>query len=135
MPCSDTDELIEATVDAEDRLVSYRYVKLSCGHGIGENAMLSDEVLGQQVGTLLAHSLPENPSDFLRRKHWMALQAALSVLTGQRACGPDQPCSVARIDCEGDQTTIRARLNLDLPADQIPPCGDGPCSSGACNRP
>jgi hypothetical protein len=128
MPCSDTDELVEAVVDAEDRLVSYRYVKLTCGHGVGESSLLSDEVIGRPVEEILAHQI-QDQSEFLFRKHWMALQAVLLVLVGRSACGPDQPCSVARIDCEAGQTFIRARLNVALPTDQILPCGPGPCCS------
>ncbi len=122
MPCSEATEIIEAAVDSENRLERYRYVKLTCGRGIGEEALLLDELSGRDLDEILRLNVDAFAEDFLRRRHLMALQDVLAVLTGRADCGPDKACSVARIDCNEGVTTIRARLNVNVAMDQVAPC-------------
>ncbi|MBI2436095.1 MAG: hypothetical protein HYV26_24825, partial [Candidatus Hydrogenedentes bacterium] len=54
MPCTDVTEIIRVEVDAEDRLKSYRFIKRTCGQGVGTDALLAPEICGQQIEHLVA---------------------------------------------------------------------------------
>jgi hypothetical protein len=129
MPCHDATEWIHVEVDPEDRLSEYRYIKLTCGRGVGAKSLLIDALRGASVDSILAMP-PE--ADFTEGKHLAALQAALRVLTGASAGGKDAPCAAARVHYEDGQTIIEARLAVDVPAADVPPCE--PCAGCASGK-
>ncbi len=138
MPCNDLNEYLRVTVSEDGHLEEYRYVKAHCGRGVGDASFLLDALRGLSVEEVLALS-PEsptfiNPADsreaFLYKKHLAGLQAALRVLTGREACGPDSACAAARIECEETRTVLTARISMNTPAAPIPPC-HSTCRSAA----
>lgn len=133
MPCNDVTELIRVVVDAEDRLKDYRFVKRTCGRGVGVDALLLDMLAGRPVREILeiapeaflAGQVFDAPvEEFLRLKHLFALQAALNVLTGHASGGPKDICAVAEVSHEHGETVIDARIAVDLVTDAIRACGN-----------
>lgn len=133
MPCSDVTEIFNAVIDDEDRLVSYRFVKRSCGKGVGADSLLEDIFVGRTVDELLAiapeeflDSYPptEAIEEFLGLKHLIALQSVLEVLVGRASGSPDEICAAAEIAYEDGHTTIDARISVDLVTEKIKSCGN-----------
>ncbi|MBI1319913.1 MAG: hypothetical protein GC168_13375 [Candidatus Hydrogenedens sp.] len=139
MPCKDVTELIQVVVDDDDRLASYRFIKRTCGQGVGADALLADQLCGQTVEHLLALDpetfaasldVTEEVEEFLSLKHLIAVQSALEVLTGAASGGPDAICAAAEITCEPGETVIEARISVDLMTERIAACGNcGSCGS------
>lgn len=132
MPCSDVTELIEATVDGEDRLRSYRFIKRTCGQGVGADSLLEAQLCGLTVDALLELSPEDFLSDyptaepieeFLGLKHLIAVQSALEVLTGRASGGADDICAAAEISFEDNVTVLHARISVDLVTEKIASCG------------
>ena len=132
MPCLDVTETVRVVLDPADRLKSYSYVKDACGRDVGHGSFLLDALRGCSVQELLAQTpeafLNKFPSadaveEFLKQKHFVALQSALEVLTGREPGGPDDVCAAASLSCEGGDLTITARIRVDLLASSIRPCG------------
>lgn len=133
MPCSDVTELIRVVVDGHDRLRDYRFVKRTCGQGVGADALLAAVLCGRPVDEVLAIA-PEDfletypveiaIEEFLGLKHLIAVQSALEVLTGQSAGGPKDICAAAEISFEEGETVLDARIRVDLVTDRIKSCGN-----------
>ncbi len=139
MPCSDVTELLTLTVDDEDRLTEYRFVKRTCGQGVGADSLLGEQLAGRTVGEILAlepdaflaaYPVPEGVEEFLTLKHLIAVQSALEVLTGQASGGPGEICAAAEIGYAPDATTLHVRISVDLVTERIKSCG----SCGGCGK-
>lgn len=132
MPCRDVTELIRVVLDERDRLKEYRFVKRTCGRGVGVDALLIDVLGGLHVEEILAISpdrfIEEHPAqepieEFLGLKHLIAVQAALDVLTGRAFGGPKELCAAAEIAYGDGETVIDARISVDLVTEEIRSCG------------
>lgn len=139
MPCSDVTEIIQVTLDANDRLKAYHFAKRTCGQSIGAASLLIDQLGGRTLEELLAYDaerfLTEYPiadgiEEFLSLKHLFAIQSVLEVLTGKEPGGPDDPCSAAEISCDDGEFVIDAQINLDLVTEKIKSCGN----CGSCGK-
>ena len=137
MPCRDVTELIQIVLDDQDRLKSYRFVKRTCGRGVGLDSLLIDVLGGRTIDVILSitperflkeFSVQEPIEEFLGLKHLIAIQSALEVLTGRAAGGPNELCAAAEISFEDGETVIRARISVDLVTEEIKSCG----SCGKC---
>jgi hypothetical protein len=133
MPCSDVTEIIQAVVGDDDCLLSYRFVKRTCGQGVGANSLLEDVLVGQSVDEILAiapeeflesHPTEEAIEEFLGLKHLIAVQSVLEVLIGQVAGGAEDMCAAAEISYEAGATTIDAVIKVDLVTERIKSCGN-----------
>lgn len=132
MPCSDVTEVIQAIVGDDDRLLSYRFIKRSCGKGVGADSLLEEILVGQSVDAILAmapeefledHPPVEAIEEFLGLKHLIAVQSVLEVLVGRSAGGADDLCAAAEIAYENGATTIDAVIKVDLVTERIKSCG------------
>ena len=132
MPCTDITELIHLEVDDDNRLVDYRFIKRTCGQGVGADRLLMPVLGNTSIDSILAitpdnfiknHPPAEAIEEFLGLKHLIAVQSALEVLLGQAHGGPAEICAAAEISCEGDRTTLDARINVDLVIEKIESCG------------
>jgi len=132
MPCKDVTELIRVELDASDRLASYRFVKRTCGQGVGADSLLLDELRGQPIDAIMAvdlerfvesHPVEESIEEFLMLKHLVAVQSALAVLTGQADGGPGEICAAAEVAYEDGMTVMDARISVDLVTERIKSCG------------
>lgn len=134
MPCSDVTELIEVVVDERDCLATYRFVKRTCGQGVGLDTLLMSALGGQPVDAILAweldafleeHPTPEGIEEFLALKHLVAVQAALRVLTGMDAGGPGDLCAAAEVEVDGDgHLRLLGQIAVDLVTEHIASCGN-----------
>jgi hypothetical protein len=134
MPCSDVTELIEVVVDAQDRLATYRFVKRTCGQGVGLDTLLMPVLGGQPVDTILAwdldafleaHPAPEGIEEFLALKHLVAVQAALQVMTGAASGGPGDLCAAAEVEMDEDgHLRLLGQIAVDLVTEHIASCGN-----------
>jgi hypothetical protein len=139
MPCNDVTEIIEVTLDGDDRLADYAYSKRTCGQGIGAGSLLIDQLLGRTVDDLIAADVEEvraafpienELEEFLALKHFFAIQAVLEVLTGKEPGGKHDPCAAAEIAYETDHVTITGQIDVDIVTDKIKSCG----GCGTCGR-
>lgn len=142
MPCNDISEIIQISVNAQDELTDYAFMKKSCGQGVGAQSLLSDHLPGKTIPQILdiapqsflQQYISEEPiEEFLALKHLIAVQSALEVLTGEESGGPQDLCSAAEIIYEQGNTQLTAHLSVDLITDKIKSCGG--CSSCGTNRP
>ncbi|MFP4500644.1 MAG: hypothetical protein ACLFTT_06560 [Candidatus Hydrogenedentota bacterium] len=133
MPCRDVTELIRVIVDDAGRFVEYRFIKRTCGQGVGVDTLLMDLLAGQPIADILdidpnefivRYPVAEPIEEFLTLKHLIAVQSALEVLTGQAAGGPDAVCAAAKVSFEDGQTTLDARITVDLVTERIKACGN-----------
>ncbi|HNR31179.1 MAG TPA: hypothetical protein PKI11_09835 [Candidatus Hydrogenedentes bacterium] len=143
MPCRDVTELIHVVVDLEDRLKSYRFIKRTCGRGVGADTLLLDTLGGRTVDAILElspvqllaeHRITEPLEEFLALKHLIALQSALEVLTGRASGGPGEVCAAAEIAFEDGDTVIHARISVDLLTEEIKSCGNCRSCGAAARR-
>ena len=133
MPCSDVTELIRVELDDQDRLLRYRFVKRTCGQGVGADALILAALAGRSVDEILAidpgdfleeHPVEEEIEEFLTLKHLIAVQSAIEVLTGAANGGPKDLCAAAEISFEDGVTTLDARISVDLVTEKIASCGN-----------
>jgi len=133
MPCSDVTELVQVTLDAQDRLKDYFFSKRTCGQGVGAGSLLLEQLGNRNLDELLAIGaddyLSEFPiedelEEFLSLKHLFAVQAALEVLTGKEPGGKDDPCAAAEIGYEAGDIVINARISVDVVTEKIKSCGN-----------
>jgi hypothetical protein len=128
MPCNDVTEIIQVSLDAEDRLTKYLFAKQSCGRGVGHASWLLEELSGRSAGEILSLGPDDiqretGIEDFLRQKHLMAVQGALAVLTGEASGGVSDWCAPLEIVRDGGETLIRARIWVDILTERIAACG------------
>jgi hypothetical protein len=132
MPCNDITELIRVVLDDSDRLLDYRFVKRTCGQGVGVDTLLLPVLAGQRVDEILAispeqflevHPCAEAIEEFLALKHLIAVQAALEVLTGRASGGPGELCAAAEISYENGACVLEARITVEAVTEKIRSCG------------
>lgn len=149
MPCKDVTEVIRVVVDNQDRLLTYSFSKRTCGQGVGAESLILDALSGRCVEELLQYDaetyLRDNPvqnadpeeyalEEFLSLKHFFAVQGALEVLTGKEPGRKGDPCTAAKVVCDGDETTITGHIDLDIVTEKIKACGNcGSCGSSPRN--
>lgn len=133
MPCSDVTEMVQVVIDRDDRLKSYTYSKKTCGRGVGAATLLMEPFAGMSVDDLLAldaetflarHPVENELEEFLRLKHFFAVQSALEVLTGHEPGGPEDICAAAEIAYDNGDIVIEARILVDLVTEKIASCGN-----------
>ncbi len=132
MPCKDITEQIRIILDLEDNLVSYDFLKKTCGKEIGNQVHIMDNLLNKNIDYILAFdisSFAQNGGSegavekFMRLKHLFALQSALSVYKGMEPGSHDDVCAIAEISSNGEQTTIDADIRRDIIEGKIKACG------------
>jgi hypothetical protein len=131
MPCNDITEKIRIVLDRNDRLISYRLFKKTCGSAVGEESLLSDSLTGLGIDDIL---LPDKVTSygtktsgnqierFLNLKHLLAIRAVLLSFTGRNSAGVDDTCTMAGISYDGGDTIIDAEINIGLITEQIEAC-------------
>ena len=141
MPCSDVTEMIRVELDDNDRLLNYRFIKRTCGQGVGADTLIlsalqsleAEEILCIEADEFLAaHPVEEAVEEFLTLKHLIAVQSALQVLLGETPGGPGEMCAAAEISYEDGRTILDARISVDLVTEQIKSCGN--CHGCGKNR-
>ena len=139
MPCNNLVEQIRLTLDDRDRLTGYRFIKQTCGQGVGARSLLTEFLLGLSVDELLhidsdrllAVCRPEEDiSRFLHLKHLFAIQSVLEVYTGRSNGASKSLCAVAEIGDDQGQVVIDADIDVGLVADKIKAC-DGCTGCGS----
>lgn len=141
MPCSDVTELIRIELDEADRLAQYRFVKRTCGQGVGADSLILSAIQGKPAEEIIAidpdafmdaHPVEEDIEAFLTLKHLIAVQGALEVLLGRASGGPGELCAAAEVGYEEGHTTLDARISVDLVTEKIQSCGN--CKGCGKNR-
>lgn len=152
MPCNDVTELLELTLDADDRVTAYSLSKNTCGAPVGGRLELMSFIAGRHVDQLCDRTLlqvleeatgerwggePEGSrsgppkinfvNEFMLQKQLGALQRALAVYRGAAPGGKDDAFAVASIDFDGEETRIVGLLRVDILTEEIEACGG--CSS------
>jgi hypothetical protein len=137
-------ELIRVVLDEEDRLRDYRFVKRTCGQGVGMDRLIAGVLTGKKTAEILAiapedfiasQPATEAIEEFLALKHLIAVQSALEVLTGHSAGRAGDMCAAADISFEDGETVLDARIRVDLVTERIQSCGNCKgCGSGRSKR-
>lgn len=139
MPCNDVTEIIEVTIDGEDRLADYVYNKRTCGQGVGAGSLLIDQLRGWTAEALIEAdvdavraSIPfeSDLEEFLALKHFFAIQSVIEVLTGKEPGGKGDPCAAAEIAYEDGRVIITGQIDVELVTDKIKSCGN----CGSCGQ-
>lgn len=132
MPCNDVTELLDVTLDAEERLLDYHFSKRSCGQGVGATSLLIDQLRGRSLNELLfktaeefldEFSIPNETEEFLSLKHLFAIQGALEVYTGAESGGPNDAFAASGIEYGADSILIEGRISVDVVTEKIESCG------------
>lgn len=132
MPCNDVTELLEVTLDADERLAEYTFSKRSCGQGIGTASLLIDQLRGRPLNELLFKTaeefltefpIPNETEEFLSLKHLFAIQGALEVYTGAESGGPNDAFAASDIEFGPDAIRIQGRISVDIVTEKIESCG------------
>jgi len=133
MPCKDVTEMLSLCVDAQDCLKEYRFIKRTCGQGVGMDTLLMEHLRGRGVEEILAltpeefmdtYEAEEELEEFLALKHLIAVQSVLEVLIGKSSGGAGEMCAAAEIIFDNDETLIEARINVELVTEKIKSCGN-----------
>lgn len=131
MPCNNIVEQIRITLDDQGRLTGYRFIKQTCGQGVGARSLLTEFLLGLSVDELLAIDSDrllavcrpeEEISRFLHLKHLFAIQSVLEVYTGRSNGATNSLCTVAEIGDDLGEVVIDADIDVGLVADKIKAC-------------
>ena len=139
MPCNNIIEQIRINLDDRDRLTEYRFIKQTCGQGVGARSLLTEFLLGLSVDELLAIDSErllaicqpeEEISRFLHLKHLFAIQGVLEVYTGRSNGASKSLCAVAEIGDDQGQVVIDADIDVGLVTDKIKAC-DGCTGCGS----
>lgn len=141
MPCHDITDFLKVTLTQDDRLLSYKLAKRTCGAEVGNYSLISDwavdrtaqEILDTEpVEFLTAHPPADETEEFLLLKHFFSLQNGLKSFLGLAPCGDQDPCTIDGVDYGLDEVEFRASLKVDLITSQIKSCGG--CRSGCGTR-
>jgi hypothetical protein len=144
MPCNDVTELLELTLDADDRVRAYSLAKNTCGAPVASRLELTSFIAGRHIDELTDRTLMQIVEsagggeaappprikfldEFMLQKQLGALQRALAVYRGAEPGGKDDAFAMASIDFDGLETRIVGLLRVDLLTAEIEACGG--CSS------
>ena len=131
MPCGDITERIKLSIDNDDRLVSYRFSKKTCGGGIGTESLLDDWVIGQHIDEIIGQNQfafaatnfsRDDIEEFLKLKHFNAIQTVIRVFLGLSPGGVGSPCTIAGIEYDRENIVIDAEISIDLNAEKVKAC-------------
>ncbi len=148
MPCDDVTELLELTLDTDDRVTAYALAKNTCGAKVGGQLELMSFIAGRHIDELRDRTLlqvleastgecwreePEGGrsappkrnviNELMLQKQLGALQRALAVYRGVEAGGKSDAFALASIDFDGVETHIVGLLRVDLLTAEIQACG------------
>lgn len=133
MPCEDTTAEIEVIIDKEERLVSYKYEKMTCGKNIGIGELYTAFASGKAIDYLSELSFEEvlkkcdpanKDEEFLLYMEWMALREALRAYAGKDSDADPERYKIAEIIAEEDVVIIKMII---YPPPDLPkpvPCGE-----------
>ncbi len=131
MPCRDSSARVVLSVDDNDRIVSFRFEKITCGKVIGGSSGLDRHCRGISLadaphldGAQIAAALGVAGEDdrFFFQLEWSAFQTAVARFTGGNDPPGGERCRVASVthDERGSSITVVILPPDDLPP--IPPC-------------
>jgi hypothetical protein len=132
MPCNDVTEVLELTLDADDRLVDYAFAKRSCGQAVGAAGLLMDQIGGFSAEELVAMDaedflarfpIADELEEFLSLKHFFAVQGGIEVYLGRESGGPNDFFACSGIDYDGGAVRVHGRIGVDLVTEKIKSCG------------
>jgi hypothetical protein len=132
MPCNNVTELMRVVLDPDDRIEQYRFIKHTCGSGVGADSLLIDyfhnrplaEVLALDVDTFCdRYPTADEFEMFLILKHFFAIQSVLGAYAGNIPGGAGEACAIAGIGQEDGHVVIDAEIIVDIVTDKIKACG------------
>ncbi len=131
MPCGDITERIRLSIDNDDRVVSYQFSKKTCGGGIGTESLLHDRVIGQHIDNIIGQNQfafaatsfsRDDIEEFLKLKHFNAIQTVIRVFLGLSPGGVGSACTIAGIEYDRENIIIDAEISIDLNAEKVKAC-------------
>ncbi len=131
MPCGDITERIRLIIDSGDRLVSYRFLKKTCGGSIGPETLHQEDIIGQSIDVIVGREERSfqgmgmggnDIAEFLKGKHINAIQSAIRAFLGLKPKGNSSSCTIARIEYDKNGTFIEAEIKSELEVDKVKAC-------------
>ncbi|MCK5126142.1 MAG: hypothetical protein KAR42_07790 [candidate division Zixibacteria bacterium] len=139
MPCDNITELIRVVLDEKEQLTDYRFIKRTCGAGVGGESLLIDRFRGLAVSEIIKlnidtfcqlYQAEKDWQQFLYLKHFIALRGVLQVYTGNEAGGIGDFCTISGIGHENGEVIIDSEIAVDAVTEKIKACGRcGGCES------
>lgn len=133
MPCNDVTEILELTLDADDRVIDYSLNKQTCGGSVAGRGLVRDWVKGKDAAFILSlapaqiladSDNPDPTWEYLRLKHLFSIQSALREYAGGDSDSERRRfVEILTIDFGADGARLTARLNVEVITDEIQACG------------
>ncbi len=132
MPCSNITELMRVVLDEKEQLTDYRFIKQTCGAGVGGEKLLLDVFRGQSAQDILKldidafcdlYPAEDDLMQFLYLKHFTAIHGVLQVYTGRQSGGVGEFCTVSSIRHENGDAIIDSEIAVDAVTEKIQACG------------
>lgn len=131
MPCGDITERIRLTIDSDDRLVSYRFLKKTCGGSIGPETLHQEDIIGQPIDIIVGWEERSfqgmgmggnDIAEFLKGKHIYAIQSTIRAFLGLTPKDISSSCTIARVEYDRNGTFIEAEIKSKFAVDKVKAC-------------
>jgi hypothetical protein len=131
MPCNDITDVLRIVIDHDDKITDYSLHKRSCGGAVGEEKLIGKWLIGRLVSDVLDTPLDQFQSllrtkndikEFLAIKHFMIVQAGLSVIIGQESGRVSDYCTLESVEHDHMGTEAVLHVKVDAVIDEIKAC-------------
>jgi hypothetical protein len=123
---------MRVVLDPDDRIEQYRFIKHTCGSGIGADSLLLDYFQNRSLAEVLTLDVnafcdqfptADEFEMFLILKHFFALQSVLGAYAGNIPGGAGEACAISGISQGEGHVVIDAEILVDIITDKIKACG------------
>lgn len=131
MPCQETASSIIVKINSEDKLVDYKYEKMTCGKTVGGRANYIEFCKDRHIEDIAAISFEEvlkkypvenSEYEFLLYLEWKALNEALRQYLGFESESANYKIAEIATDKEGIKIELIIFPPKDMP--EVVPCGE-----------
>ena len=133
MPCDDTTSSITVNIGFDDRLIDYRYEKMTCGKQIGASGDYHKFCVGKPIETIVELTFPEvlkqvgakgSEDEFLMYLEWKALREAIIQYMGLKSEDESNNYQIANILTDEGSISIEMIIHPPKEMPIIIPCGE-----------
>lgn len=132
MPCNDITDSLKILVSNDDRVINYALRKKTCQGEVGRKSLIKKWLKDKSILEITSCSIDEfvkaNPTrnttwEYLYIKHFLAVQAGLSVLVGLQSGGASDYIKIASVEQTHKGTLLEADISVNGITEEIKACG------------